>query len=61
VPGSAPPATPSGSDSEVGARARRHTFASADKRCILQAADLCTKPGEIGALVCREGVYPPSM
>jgi hypothetical protein len=45
APGSAPPATPPGSDSEVVARARRRTFSNADKRRILQAADLCTKPG----------------
>jgi len=39
------------------ARARRRTFTNADKRRILQAADLCTKPGEVGALMRREGVY----
>ena len=61
APGSAPPAVPPGSDSEVVARARRHTFSNADKRRILQAADLCTKPGEIGALMRREGVYSSSL
>jgi transposase-like protein len=39
------------------ARARRRTFSNADKRRILQAAELCTKPGEVGALMRREGVY----
>ena len=61
APGSVRPATPPGSDSEVVARARRRTFSNADKRRILQAADLCTKPGEIGALMRREGVYSSSL
>jgi len=61
APGSAPAPLPSGSDSEVVARARRRTFTMADKRRILQAADLCTKPGEIGALMRREGVYSSSL
>ena len=61
APGSAPAPAPSGSDSEVVARARRRTFSTADKRRILQAADLCTKPGEIGALMRREGVYSSSL
>ena len=42
------------------ARARRRTFTNADKRRILDAADRCTKPGEIGALMRREGVYSSS-
>ena len=50
-----------GSDSEVVPRARRRTFSNADKRRILQAADLCTKPGEVGALMRREGVYSSSL
>ena len=54
------PITP-GSDSEVVPRARRRTFTNADKRRILQAADHCTRPGEIGALVRREGVYSSSL
>ena len=57
--GSAPSAIPPGS--EVVARARRRTFSNADKRRILQAADLCTRPGEIGALMRREGVYSSSL
>jgi transposase len=50
-----------GSDSEVVSRARRRTFTNADKRRILQAAELCTKPGEVGALMRREGVYSSSL
>jgi transposase-like protein len=42
-------------------RARRRTFSNADKRRILQAADLCTRPGEVGALMRREGVYSSSL
>ena len=62
APGSgAPPPVPSGSDCEVVARARRRTFTNADKRRILRAADLCTQPGEIGALMRREGVYSSSL
>lgn len=59
--GSAPPSSPSGSDSEVVPRARRRTFSNADKRRILRDADLCTKPGEVGALMRREGVYSSSL
>ena len=48
-------------DSEVVPRARRGHFSNADKRRILDAADRCTKPGEIGALMRREGVYSSSL
>lgn len=57
APGSAPPAIPPSSDSEVVPRARRRSFSNAERRRILQAADLCTKPGEVGALMRREAVY----
>jgi transposase-like protein len=57
----AAPAEPLGADSEVVARARRRSFTNADKRRILQAADRCTQPGEIGALMRREGVYSSSL
>jgi transposase-like protein len=42
-------------------RARRRRFTNADKRRILQAADRCTQPGEVGALMRREGVYSSSL
>jgi len=61
APGSAPSPRPPGSDSEVVPRARRRTFTNADKRRILHAAELCTKPGEVGALMRREGVYSSSL
>ena len=61
LPDSAVPTRPSGIDSEVVPRARRRRFSNADKRRILQAADRCTQPGEIGALMRREGVYSSSL
>ena len=61
APGSAPPVSRQVADSEVVPRARRRTFSNADKRRILNAADRCTKPGEIGALMRREGVYSSSL
>ena len=48
-------------DTEVVPRARRRRFSNADKRRILTAADRCTQPGEIGALMRREGVYSSSL
>ena len=61
APGSAPPVPHPADDSEVVPRARRRTFSNADKRRILEAADRCTKPGDIGALMRREGVYSSSL
>jgi transposase-like protein len=49
------------SDMEVVARTQRRQFSAADKQRILDAADLCTLPGEIGALLRREGVYSSSL
>jgi transposase-like protein len=50
---------PSGAqpDPEVVATARRRQFTSGDQRRILEAADRCTQPGEIGALLRKEGIY----
>ena len=42
---------------EVSAKAQRRRFTAEYKRKILQEADACTKPGEIGALLRREGLY----
>ena len=36
---------------------RRRRYTSAEKQRILREADRCTKPGEIGALLRREGIY----
>jgi transposase len=46
---------------EVVPHARRRQFSNADKRRILDAADRCTRPGEVGALMRREGVYSSSL
>ena len=49
-PGAAP-------DPEVTPKARRRRFSAAYKLRIVEQADGCTKPGEIGALLRREGLY----
>ena len=61
APGSAAPTVHPAADTEVVPRARRRHFSNADKRRILAAADRCTRPGEIGALMRREGVYSSSL
>jgi transposase-like protein len=61
APVSAAPVEPSDTNSEVVPQARRRHFSNANKRRILEAADRCTKPGEIGALMRREGVYSSSL
>lgn len=48
-------------DPEVVAIARRRHFSAAEKLRILAAADACTQPGEIGALLRREGIYSSSL
>ncbi|MDD5037110.1 MAG: hypothetical protein PHE55_20480 [Methylococcaceae bacterium] len=49
---------PSGAqhDPEVIATAKRRRFSSSDKRRILEAADRCTQPGDMGALLRKEGI-----
>lgn len=44
-------------DPEVVPRASRRRFGAAYKRRIVAEAEACTKPGEIGALLRREGLY----
>lgn len=61
LPDSAAPTKRAAADTEVVPRARRRHFTTADKRRILEAADRCTQPGEIGALMRREGVYSSSL
>lgn len=39
----------------------RRRFSAADKLRILKAADACTKSGELGALLRREGLYSSSL
>jgi len=45
------------SDPEVVVKAQRRQFTAAYKHRILQEADACAQPGEIGALLRREGLY----
>ena len=49
--GSVPP------DSEVPARHARRRFTTAYKLAILRRADACTRYGELGALLRKEGLY----
>lgn len=44
-------------DVEVVAIAKRRQFSAQEKNRILAQAAHCTKPGEIGALLRREGIY----
>jgi transposase len=44
-------------ETEVSAKARRRQFSAEYKRRVLREADSCTQPGEIGALLRREGLY----
>jgi transposase-like protein len=44
-------------DPEVVPRATRRQFSAAYKRQVVAEADACSKPGEIGALLRREGLY----
>jgi len=44
-------------DPEVVATAKRRQFSGSERNRILAAADRCTKLGEIGALLRREGIY----
>jgi transposase len=44
-------------DTEVLAKAQRRTFSAAYKLAIIEEADRVTDPGQIGALLRREGLY----
>ena len=44
-------------DPEVPARAKRRRFTAQYKLRILEEADACRAPGEVGALLRREGLY----
>src|SRR5881392_1396077 len=48
---------PGAVETEVAAKAQRRRFTAEYKRRIVREADRCTKPGEIGALLRREGLY----
>jgi transposase len=44
-------------DSELVERAKRRAFTAEYKARILAEADACTRPGEVGELLRREGLY----
>lgn len=44
-------------ETEVVAKAARRRFTAGEKLRVLEEADRCTKPGELGALLRREGLY----
>jgi transposase len=44
-------------EAQVEPRAKRRVFSIQYKRSIVEQADACTMPGEIGALLRREGLY----
>ena len=51
----------SGQEVEVLARPERRKFSLEYKLRILREADGCTRPGELGALLRREGLYSSSL
>ena len=52
--GVAPAGTP---EPEVVPKVRRRTFSAKYKLRVVREADACTRPGEVGALLRREGLY----
>jgi transposase-like protein len=48
-------------DSQVTQRATRRRFSAADKLRILAEADACQQPGQLGALLRREGLYSSTL
>lgn len=51
------PRSASDPDPEVPAKARRRRFTASYKLRVLEEVDRCSEPGEIGALLRREGLY----
>jgi transposase len=48
-------------DPQVTQRATRRRFTATDKLRILAEADACQQPGQLGALLRREGLYSSSL
>jgi transposase-like protein len=48
-------------DPQVTQRAARRRFTAADKLRILAEADACHQPGQLGALLRREGLYSSTL
>lgn len=57
APSIASPSSSHAPNPEVTAVAQRRHFSGAHKQRILTQADACTEPGQIGALLRREGIY----
>lgn len=55
------PAAAAAPDPEVSARPHRRRFTPAYKARIVEEAQRCTGPGEIGALLRREGLYSSAL
>ncbi len=55
------PSTALRPDPQVPERASRRRFTTAYKARILKEADACTQPGELGALLRREGLYSSTL
>ena len=52
---------PAAANPELSERPRRRSFTAQDKLRILTEADRATNPGEIGALLRREGLYSSAL
>jgi transposase len=48
-------------DPQVTQRAARRSFTAADKLRIIAEADACNQPGQLGALLRREGLYSSTL
>jgi len=48
-------ALPLANETEVTAKAQRRRFTAAEKLGVLREADRCTKPGELSAVLRRQG------
>ena len=48
-------------DPEVGEKKRRRKFTAKYKLQILEESDSCTQPGQLGALLRREGLYSSNL
>lgn len=57
VPGGEAGARSSAPDPEVAAKPKRRQFTAEYRLRILEEADRCTAPGEVGQLLRREGLY----
>ena len=56
-----PPSTPFRPDPQVPERASRRRFTAVYKLRLLKEAEACSQPGELGALLRREGLYSSTL